>query len=464
MTNGVAIVPSRAAASLRAQDLAIGYRRGRSRRVVLEAVNVTTDPGQLICLVGANGSGKSTLLRTLAGMHPPLRGCLTLGGDDLFSIDLREIARRMAVVLTDRIAIDAMPARRIVALGRYPHSGWLGTLDRHDHAAVDAAIHAVDAEDLADRDFALLSDGERQRVMIARALAQEPAVLLLDEPTAFLDAAARADLMRLLWRLTRDGSLTVVASTHDLDLAQRVADAIWLIASDRRLIAGCPGDIGLAGGFRRAFEARNAPGEGNAGKLENITMRSISTMRGDGGETSLAGGVRVSKSSLRVESYGTVDELNSILGFARSICADAEIAALTKGIQQDLFRLGSSLATPLESPKPQVAINQALIDRLTAEVHRLEAIEGILADWSIPGEHRTAAAFDMARTVCRRAERALVRLKESGDAIQPGILPYINRLSDLLWLFARKLERDEGVSASLRDITGKAGNRFSRAW
>jgi cob(I)alamin adenosyltransferase len=193
-------------------------------------------------------------------------------------------------------------------------------------------------------------------------------------------------------------------------------------------------------------------------------MRSISTTRGDGGETSLAGGVRVSKGSARVETYGTIDELNSALGFARSICEDAEMAALTKSIQQDLFKIGSSLATPAESPKPPVIIDPSLVDRLTTEVHRIEAIEGILADWSIPGEHRAAAAFDLARTICRRAERALVRLLESGAALQPAILPYVNRLSDLLWLFGRKLEHDAGLNASLRDVSGKTGNRFSRAW
>ncbi len=193
-------------------------------------------------------------------------------------------------------------------------------------------------------------------------------------------------------------------------------------------------------------------------------MSSISTMRGDGGETSLAGGVRVSKASARVESYGTIDELNANLGFARSICEDAEIAAFTKVVQQDLFRIGSSLATPAESPKPQIVIEPALVERLTAEVHRIEAIDGMLADWSISGEHRAAAVYDVARTICRRAERALVRLQESGAVVQPTLLAYVNRLSDLLWLFGRKLEHDAGVSGSLRALTGKAGNRFSRAW
>jgi len=193
-------------------------------------------------------------------------------------------------------------------------------------------------------------------------------------------------------------------------------------------------------------------------------MGSIATTRGDGGETGLAGGIRVSKGSVRVDAYGGVDELNASLGFARSICDDAGIAEFTRGIQRELFKVGSSLATPPHSPKPQVVVAAEAVDRLTTEVHRLEAIEGMLSDWSLPGDHRAAAAFNLARTVCRRAERGVVRLHESGEAIQPAILAYLNRLSDLLWLFARKLELDAGVNSSLRAQTGKDGNRWSRAW
>jgi cob(I)alamin adenosyltransferase len=193
-------------------------------------------------------------------------------------------------------------------------------------------------------------------------------------------------------------------------------------------------------------------------------MGSIATTRGDNGLTSLAGGIRVSKGSLRVEAYGTVDELNSTLGFARSICDDAEVVGLMSDIQRELFKIGSALATPPESPKPQVPIGAQMVERLTAEVHRLEAIEGILSDWSVPGAHSVAAAFDVARTVCRRAERCVVRLREAGEPIQPEIVPYLNRLSDVLWLIGRQLERDAGVSGSLRAETGKTGNRWSRAW
>ena len=193
-------------------------------------------------------------------------------------------------------------------------------------------------------------------------------------------------------------------------------------------------------------------------------MGSIATTRGDGGETGLAGGIRVSKGSARVDAYGGVDELNAALGFARSICDDQAIAEFTRTIQTELFKIGSSLATPPQSPKPQVVIAADAAERLTAEVHRLEAIEGMLSDWSLPGDHRAAAAFNLARTVCRRAERGVVRLNESGEAMQPSILAYLNRLSDLLWLFARKLELDAGVNSSLRAQTGKDGNRWSRAW
>jgi cob(I)alamin adenosyltransferase len=190
---------------------------------------------------------------------------------------------------------------------------------------------------------------------------------------------------------------------------------------------------------------------------------SIATMRGDGGETGLAGGIRVSKSSERLEAYGTIDELISSMGFARSICSDEEVRNLTKAIQKELFAVGSAVATPPESAKKPPEITDGMVDALTAHVHRVEAIEGILADWSLPGEHPESAAYDVARTVCRRAERLIVGLQQRGTMLQPNILRYLNRLSDLLWLFGRLLELRAGVSANLRD-SADGGPRWSRAW
>jgi cob(I)alamin adenosyltransferase len=190
---------------------------------------------------------------------------------------------------------------------------------------------------------------------------------------------------------------------------------------------------------------------------------SIATMQGDAGQTSLAGGVRVSKSDLRVETYGTVDELNTVLGFARSICRNGEIKAWTEEIQRTLFRLGSNLATPPESKRQPPIISAEDVGRLTELVHKIEATEGLVSDWSLPGAHSEAAAYEMARTTCRRAERTVVRFMESGAQVDPNVLAYLNRLSDLIWLFGRLLEVEAGVDSRLRDEQ-HPGGRWSRAW
>jgi cob(I)alamin adenosyltransferase len=190
---------------------------------------------------------------------------------------------------------------------------------------------------------------------------------------------------------------------------------------------------------------------------------SIATTRGDGGQTGLAGGIRVSKADLRVEAYGSVDELNTVLGFARSICTNKEIYDWTEGIQRTLFRLGSALATPPQSKKVPPVISPEEVEGLTKLVHQIEATEGILADWSLPGAHTESAAYEVARAVCRRAERNAVRLAANGVEFKPEILAYLNRLSDVIWLFGRLIELKAGVDARLRsDET--AGAKWSRAW
>jgi cob(I)alamin adenosyltransferase len=190
---------------------------------------------------------------------------------------------------------------------------------------------------------------------------------------------------------------------------------------------------------------------------------SIATTRGDGGQTGLAGGIRVSKADLRVESYGTVDELNSVLGFARSICQNAEIKTWTETIQRTLFRVGSALATPPESRKQPPIITTEDVTMLTDLVHKIEAIEGVLSDWSLPGAHAESSAYEIARTVCRRAERCAVRFVESGGVVQPEVVAYLNRLSDAIWLFGRLIEFNAGIDARLRDDS-KTGPKWSRAW
>jgi cob(I)alamin adenosyltransferase len=191
---------------------------------------------------------------------------------------------------------------------------------------------------------------------------------------------------------------------------------------------------------------------------------SIATKHGDKGDTGLIGGERVSKADARVEAYGTVDELGASMGFARSICEDAEVRELTKSIQRELFTVAGAIASPKGGAESATTyVTPEMVEALTAHVTRIEATEGILSDWSLPGEHAAAAAYDVARTVCRRAERAVVRLAETGAELNPHVVPYLNRLSDLLWLLGRLLELRAGLDTRLRDGEHK-GPRWSRAW
>jgi cob(I)alamin adenosyltransferase len=191
---------------------------------------------------------------------------------------------------------------------------------------------------------------------------------------------------------------------------------------------------------------------------------SIATKHGDRGDTGLIGGERVSKADVRVEAYGTVDELGAAMAFARSICADAEVRELTKSIQRELFTVAGAIASPKGGAEsPTTYVTPEMVEALTAHVTRIEATEGILSDWSLPGEHAAAAAYDVARTICRRAERAVVRLVETGVEVNPHVVPYLNRLSDLLWLKGRLLELRAGLDTRLRDAEHE-GPRWSRAW
>ena len=190
---------------------------------------------------------------------------------------------------------------------------------------------------------------------------------------------------------------------------------------------------------------------------------SIVTGHGDSGQTGLAGGVRVSKPSTRVEAYGAVDELTSPIRFTRAICPDPAVGGLLKDIQRELFAIGGAPATPATPDGEAPAVTPAMVEPLTAEVRRIEAVDGVLGDWTIPAEHAASAALDVARTVCRRAERRVVQLAESGAHVHADLLAYLNRLSDLLWILGRQIEAEAGVSATLR-TPEMDGPKCSRAW
>lgn len=238
---------------LQAKQLSIGYTHKGNTKTLADALDLALNAGELVCLLGPNGAGKSTLIRTLAGMQAPLSGELKLKGSNYTEISPRERAKRVSVVLTENHPAGMMDAQTLVSLGRHPYSGWLGGLSAHDHECIDNALQAVGAQALAKRQVAELSDGERQKVSIARALAQEATIMLLDEPTAFLDLPRKAELMRLLKSLAKDKQLSLLISTHDLELALRFADTIWILSEDGQLTRTTPDTLSKDNTLAQAF-------------------------------------------------------------------------------------------------------------------------------------------------------------------------------------------------------------------
>lgn len=238
------------------QDLEIGFpARGRRRPSITVArhIDVSLHRGAVVCLLGPNGSGKSTLIRTLAGLHAQLSGAIHLSGEEIGRLSIREISRKVSTVLTDRLTIGNLSVYELVAFGRSPYTGWFGSLDQKDEEKVAWAIESTGIESFVDRDVLHLSDGERQKVMIARALAQDTSAILLDEPTAHLDLPNRVAIIRLLRRLAHNTRKAVLLSTHELDLALKAADSLWLIDRQGRVVTGTPEDLVLDGTFEAVF-------------------------------------------------------------------------------------------------------------------------------------------------------------------------------------------------------------------
>lgn len=235
-------------------NLTTGYRTGRTVRVVSSGISARLHAGELTCLLGPNGAGKSTLLRTLTGFNPPLGGTVTMMGREIGSYRPSELARMVSVVLTERVKLAGMSVEELVGMGRAPYTGFWGSLKGDDRRIVRSALQLVGVDAMADRPIRTLSDGERQKVMIAKALAQQTPVILLDEPTAFLDYPSKVEIMRLLHSLARQEGKTIFLSTHDVELALRIADTVWLIDRTQGVTSGTPEDLAVDGSIARYIE------------------------------------------------------------------------------------------------------------------------------------------------------------------------------------------------------------------
>jgi len=257
------------ACALRARGLSIGWM-GRSEKVLASGIELELRPGEVGVLIGPNGSGKSTLLRTLIGLLPPLAGEVRLCGSDIRRLTVEERSRRAASVFTDRYDSGYFSVFDIVAFGRYPYTDARGRLSDHDRMAVHAAITAVGLESFSERLFSELSDGERQKALIARAVAQDCPLLVLDEPTAFLDAPARVEVFHLARVLAREKRKAIVVSTHDIDHALRFADKLWLMDRDHRFCTGSPEDLAINGQIGRAFDGSGFRFDLRSGSFKSI--------------------------------------------------------------------------------------------------------------------------------------------------------------------------------------------------
>lgn len=234
-------------------SLLIGYGSGRHKRALLPPLSAAAETGEFIAVIGRNGVGKSTLLRTITGLQTPLGGTILINGSSIESISSKIIAQAAGYISTEVVRVSNMSVFDLVALGRFPHTNWIGSIDRASRDAINEALEKTGMKGFSTRYVSELSDGERQRAMIARLLAQDTPLMVMDEPTAFLDIPGKYDVVNLLHNLTRDGR-TIIFSTHDLNIAVNMSDKIWLILKDG-LISGSPEELIKNGSFSSLFES-----------------------------------------------------------------------------------------------------------------------------------------------------------------------------------------------------------------
>lgn len=269
--------------TIKIQDLSIGYVSKNDVKVVAQHITATIYSGELTCLLGANGVGKSTLLRTLSAFQPKMEGKIFIEGKEIDEFTDKQLSHVISVVLTEKPDIRNMTVEELVGLGRSPYTGFWGTLTKDDKAIVNRAIHLVGIDALQGRMIQTLSDGERQKVMIAKALAQETPVIYLDEPTAFLDYPSKVEMMQLLFKLSRETDKTIFLSTHDLELALQIADKLWLMDKQKGVKIGAPEDLSLDGSLASFFARKGIVFDQETGlfRVENETTRKIG-LQGEG--------------------------------------------------------------------------------------------------------------------------------------------------------------------------------------
>lgn len=263
-------------------QLSIGYPlKNGKKKVVLDKLNLSLYAGEVTCLLGLNGAGKSTLLRTLGGFQQALHGNIHLQGKPLKLFPPSDISLIIGVVLTEKTNAGGITVYELVSLGRHPYTGFFGLLKKHDREVIEQSLDAAGIAHKANNYVAELSDGERQKAMIAKTLAQECPIILLDEPTAFLDVTSRIETMVLLRKLAKEQQKTILLSTHDMDLAIQMGDRLWLLEKGRTTACGTPEDLILSGEFESFFSKEGILFDPSTGKLNTIAPTKSIGVEGD---------------------------------------------------------------------------------------------------------------------------------------------------------------------------------------
>ena len=233
----------------RTQQLTVGY----DGKPLISDIDISIEKGEIVTLIGPNGSGKSTILKSITRQLKTIAGSVFIESEELKNLSYRDLSTRMAVVLTERMKPELMTCRDIVATGRYPYTGRLGILSDYDEQQVQAAMEAVKVEDLFDRDFNAISDGQRQRVLLARAICQQPEIIILDEPTSFLDIRHKLQLLSILRTMAKQKGITVIMSLHEIDLAQKISDRVVCVKGDHIARFGTPEEVFDAEAIRELY-------------------------------------------------------------------------------------------------------------------------------------------------------------------------------------------------------------------
>lgn len=294
--------------ALEGKGLSLGYLHNKSKKEIIHSLDFQLFEGELTCLLGPNGVGKSTLIKAILGQIKPWKGEISLENQPIQNFGIEELAKKISVVLTDPVFPGNMTVGQLVALGRTPHTGWLGKLNIQDRAIVEKALNDTKTTKLQNERLSEVSDGQRQKAMIARALAQDGQLMILDEPTAHLDLKNRLEIMHLLQDIAHRHGKSILVVTHDLDIAVETADRFWLMNRDLPLIAGLPEDLILSGQINRLlpekyhFSVRRGKMESRSGGEGPWKIAGDSALAFWVAKALTKAGIEISSSQIRVET------------------------------------------------------------------------------------------------------------------------------------------------------------------